>query len=122
MHPWHSLGGLEKGENTITKTQRFLSFILQHAHIYIQRKKGAENHHVIETYKFIILHQHLKVTLPTPRVLMPRVLLIIFFLNRLHECLCGQLWPGDDDDDDDDGKRGDEDEDGYLDRDIPGSF
>ena len=23
--------------------------------MYIQRKKGAENHHVIETYKFIIL-------------------------------------------------------------------
>ena len=48
-------GRSRKGKNTITKTQRFLSFILQHAHIYIQRKKGAENHHVIETYKFIIL-------------------------------------------------------------------
>ena len=48
-------GRSRKGENTITKIQRFLSFILQYAHIYIQRKKGAENHHVIETYKFIIL-------------------------------------------------------------------
>ena len=28
-----------------------MSFILQHENIYIQRKKGAENHHVIETYK-----------------------------------------------------------------------
>ena len=25
--------------------------------MYTQRKKGAENHHVIETYKFIILHR-----------------------------------------------------------------
>ena len=48
-------GRSRKGENTITKTQRFLSFILQHEYIHVQRKKGAENHHVIETYKFIIL-------------------------------------------------------------------
>ena len=57
-------GRSRKGENTITKTQRFLSFILQHENIYIQRKKGAENHHVIETYKCIILQcpRHLMVT------------------------------------------------------------
>ena len=54
-------GRSRKGENTIPKTQRFLSFILQHAihiyiYIYIQRRKDAENHNVIETYKSIILH------------------------------------------------------------------
>ena len=48
-------GRSRKGKNTITKTQPFLSFILQHEYIHAQRKKGAENHHVIETYKFIIL-------------------------------------------------------------------
>ena len=56
-------GRSRKGENTITKIQRFLSFILQHENIHVQRKKGAENHHVIETYKCIILQcpRHLMV-------------------------------------------------------------
>ena len=63
MHPWHSLGGLERGKIPLQKPNGFC-LLFYSIKIYIQRKKGAENHHVIETYKCIILQcpRHLMVT------------------------------------------------------------
>ena len=48
-------GRSRKGENTIHKTQGFCLLLYNIEYIHTQRKKSAENHHVIETYKFIIL-------------------------------------------------------------------
>ena len=49
-------GRSRKGEKYHSKNPTVFVFYCIALNMYTQRKKGTENHHVIETYKFIILH------------------------------------------------------------------